>query len=105
MDKGASIQKPDLVAARNGMVQIRYNVQSVTVGEGDDQRDEYQYQYIEVNPNSTRKQIIDALIRAKYDVNDEFGLLALPYADPEYVAYRDFIADCKTIADEVLGVL
>jgi len=105
MDKGSSVQKPALVAARNGMLQVRYNIHPVTVGDGDDQRDEYQYNYIEVNPNPTRKQVIDILIRAKYDVNDEFALLALTNTDPEYVAYRDFITACKATADEVLGVL
>ena len=105
MDKGASIQKPDLVATRNGKIQVRYNVQAVTVGEGEDQRDEYQYEYIEVNQNPTRKQVIDTLVRAKYDVNDEFALLALPGTDQKYIDYRAFIASCKVIADEVMRVL
>ncbi len=105
MGKGASIQKPNLVAFRNGMIQIRYNVQPVTVGEGDDKRDEYKYDYVEIQQPATRKQIIDTLIRTKHDVNDEFALLALSNTDPEYIAYRDFIMECKTIADSVINVL
>ena len=50
-----------------------------------------------------RDEAIVALIRLKYDVNQEFSLLnrgILNKNDVDYIAYRDFVLLCKAKVDE-----
>jgi hypothetical protein len=104
MGNGQSVKSPGRIAQKNGKAQIRYNITKIEVeqAEGAPQT-QYQYDYVEVAKPLTRKAVIDALIRAKHDVNDEFALMALDHNDPEYLEYRQYVAGCKVIADEVLS--
>lgn len=104
MNKGQSVTRPEQIAHKNGKAQIRYNIIEIKVEqlEGNSQT-QYQYDYVEVAKPLTRKAVIDALVRAKHDVNDEFALVSLDHNDPEYLEYRQYVAECKVIADEVLS--
>jgi len=105
MGKGQSLTSPERIAHKNGKAQIRYSIAEVEAEqmEGPPQT-QYRYDYVEVVTPLTRKSIIDALVRAKHDVNDEFALTALDHNDPAYLEYRQYVAGCKVIADEVLSV-
>ena len=106
MNTGNSIEIPALFTYRNRKLQIRYNIQSVEVPEENGTTaTRYNYDYVEVPPPVTRKAVIDAIVRNRYDVNDEFALVSLPPTDPEYITYRKHVDQAKAIADEVLSVL
>jgi len=54
---------------------------------------------ITVNSND---DIIVGLIRLKYSINDEYALLNKGIAnnqDVEYIAYRDYVTECKNIVE------
>lgn len=103
MGKGQSIDTPGRIAKKNNKAQIRYNITEVEVEQLESPpQTQYKYDYVEVPWPLTRKSVIDALVRAKHDVNDEFALTALDHNDPAYLEYRQYVAGCKVIADEVL---
>jgi len=106
MRSGSSKRFPKKVIERNGNIQIRINVTKVAYQDEQElDKIRYDYDYIELAQPISRKTIIDTLVRDRYDVNDEFAMVALPANDPEYVEYREYIGNCKIIADEVLSEL
>jgi hypothetical protein len=51
----------------------------------------------------TRETIIEALIRTKYTVSDELGLLRQRDTKPEeFEEYNVFVEDCKSIANSLI---
>ena len=101
---GYSTETPQTLVESRGKTQFRYNVQDYE--RADEMTDvvitEKQFEYVWIEGEVTRKKIIDALIRAKYDMNDEFNLVAKDHDSADYIAYRDYVDECKVIADSVL---
>ena len=99
---GYSTEVPQILVKSRGKTQLRFNVQDYERTDGDEVITEKQFEYVWIEGEVTRKKMIDALIRAKYDVNDEFNLVAKDHASADYIAYRDYVDECKVIADSVL---
>ena len=96
---GYSTEMPQTLVKSRGKTQLRFNVQDFQRTDGDEVITEKQFEYVWIEGEVTRKKIIDALIRAKYDVNDEFNLVAKSRNSNDYKAYRDYVDECKVIAD------
>lgn len=106
MKVSESKKYPDIFTKCREVTLFNYNIKQIEkemVGEEIEKF--YQYNYIEIRDKITRKNLIDALIRAKYDVNDEFNLNAKNRTSIKYKEYRTFIEDCKKIVDEAMGKL
>jgi hypothetical protein len=61
----------------------------------------YQYESVWVK-KLVRDEIVPAIIRTRYSVNDEFALNALDKTDPDYIAYREFVGYAKEISKSVI---
>ena len=106
MGKGTSIQRPDLTVFRNQRLQVRFNIEEMTSDDGNGGTiKQFGYDYVEILQPIDRKKIIVALVRAAFDVDDEFALMNLDPQDTAYIEYRAFVDQYKAIADEVLSVL
>jgi len=101
---GYSTNTPLKTVPSKGKYQVRYNVTDHQRDDMGETITEKKWNYVIVD-ELTRKKIIDALIRAKYDVNDEFSLVAKPDTDADYIAYRAYVENCKAIADDILAVV
>lgn len=79
---------------------VRFHVEELPDEDGG-----VKYEYNEVLvPEVTRKAIIDALVAQVYDFADEIALAFNRDADKEDIeAHEAFVAECKAIADEILG--
>lgn len=100
---GESKNKPDRIVQRGDQYQIRYNItqEERTTEEGGTEN-YYSYDHVEVD-SITRKNIIDAMIRQKYDVNDELALVNSDHRTKEYKSYREYVNNCKTKASEIMN--
>ena len=100
---GYSTETPQTLVKSRGKTQLRFNVQDYE--RKDEMTDvvitEKQFEYVWIEGEVTRKKMIDSLIRAKYDINDEFNLVAKSHASADYKAYRAYVDECKAIADSV----
>ena len=99
---GYSTDTPQTLVESRGKTQLRYNVQDYERKDEGEVIIEKRFEYVWIEGEVTRKKMIDALIRDKYDINDEFATLQLPNTDQEYIDYRDFVAECKAIADKAI---
>lgn len=102
---------PDLIRYLQGGIVISFNVVQK-------QRQEmsgsvitfYEYDCAQVNISPTRNEIIKALIRCNYSVDDEFSHINnknkgdKKYLD-EYQIYQDYRDCAKNIVDEVMSAL
>ncbi len=88
---------PPVSQPQQGGFLFNYNVQEI------ERESEKFYKYDSVFVKKmTREELVPAIIRTKYTINDEFKLNALDRTDPEYVAYRDFVNWAKGIVDAAL---
>jgi len=96
---------PERFVKSRGFTQFRYNITEIEkkMIEGEEPKKFFRYDYVEIKDKITRKKLIDALIRTKIDVNDEFNLVAKDHTSKEYLDYRTFVDGCKIIVDEALG--
>lgn len=99
---GSSKEYPAVFVSTSGLTQFRYNIREVTKDFDGQQETFYKYDYVEFAGEATRKALIDALIRARHDANDEFALAAKPHDSAEYLYYRNYVDECKAIADAAL---
>jgi hypothetical protein len=101
---GYSTETPQTLAPSRGKTQLRFNVKDYerTDEMTDTTVTEKQFEYVWIEGEVTRKKIIDALIRDKYDINDEFNVMAKSHTSLKYKEYRAFVDECKTIADNTL---
>ena len=99
---GYSTDTPQTLVESRGKTQLRYNVQDYERKDEDEVIIEKRFEYVWIEGEVTRKKMIDSLIRAKYDINDEFATMQLPNTDQEYIDYRNFVAECKAIADKAI---
>ena len=84
---------------------VRYNVVELpdVDAEGVEQGVKYEYNEVVVAEVS-RKCIIDALVRERYDFADEIALAFDRKANVEdKAAHEAYVAECKKIADEILA--
>lgn len=84
---------------------VRYHIAEVpdVDAEGKESGVKYEYEEIIVTEVS-RKAIIDALVSAKYDMNDEIALAFGRKGDEKDKAEHEaYVAECKAIADEILA--
>jgi len=103
MKYGSSVDMPPAFVISGGRVQYRFNIRQVTKDRGNGPETYYKYDYVEFPGPVTRKALIDALVRSRFDINDEFKLAALDHSDPEYIAYREWVEESKAIADAALA--
>ena len=103
MNKGTSVQRPDLITYRNKRLQVRFNITETTVDHGNDgTMAQFNYNYVEVPQPIERKKIIVAMVRSFFDIDDEFALMNLDPQDTAYIEYRAHVEKCKLVADEVV---
>ena len=84
---------------------VRYNVVELpdVDAEGVEQGVKYEYNEVVVAEVS-RKCIIDALVRERYDFADEIALAFDRKSNAEDKAtHESYVAECKKIADEILA--
>lgn len=89
----------------NAQYVVRFNIVEVPDVDAEGNEDSVKYEFNEVIvPDVTRKCIIDALVRERYDFADEIALAFDRAADAEdKEAHEAYVAECKTIADEILA--
>jgi len=101
--KGNSNTYPKQFEKSAGKIQFRYNI--IQVEKVDEFTGEpsisFDYEYVEVN-NTNEKTLIDAMIRDKYDVNDEIALIRKiitgKITKDEINTWGIFVEDMKTKA-------
>lgn len=101
MEKSFSKVRPAKVEKWDGSKSVvRFNIVEVPDEDGG-----VKYEYNEVLvPEVTRKAIIDVLVRRKYDFADEIALaFAREGDDSDKAEHEAYVAECKAIADEILG--
>ena len=79
---------------------VSYNVTEIEGG--------YEYDIVKVSEEPTRDEVIDALIRDKYSLSQEFALINNYNAGKdleEYEAFQVYRIECKGIADNVINQL
>ena len=65
----------------------------------------FEFDTVKVSDEPTRDEVIDALIRSKYSLSQEFALINnfnMNKDVEEYEAFQTFRAECKGIADNVI---
>ena len=99
---GSSKECPAIFVNTRGLTQFRYNIREVTRDIDGQSETFHRYDYVEFAGDVSRKVLIDALVRTRYDINDEFALTAKPHDSAEYLDYRQFVDECKAIADAAI---
>ena len=95
--KSNSTVRPQLVSRLQNSVIISFNITEVEGG--------YEYDQVKVSEEPTRDEVVNALIRDKYTLSQEFALINNFNSDKdleEYEAFQVYRATCKVIADEVI---
>lgn len=92
--KNQSSVRPSLTERLQGAMLVNFNIVEVENG--------FEFDTVKVSEEPTRDEVIDALIRSKYSLSQEFALINNFNADKdieEYEAFQTFRAECKGIAD------
>ena len=95
--KSNSTVSPQLISRLQNSVIISFNIVEVEGG--------FEYDQVKVSEEPTRDEVINALIRDKYSLSQEFALINNYNAGKdleEYEAFQVYRIDCKTIADRVM---
>ena len=98
--KNQSSVRPSLTERLQGATFVNFNIIEVEGG--------FEFDTVKVSEEPTRDEVIDALIRSKYSLSQEFALINNFNADKdieEYEAFQTFRAECKGIADQVMEEL
>lgn len=82
-------------------LRINFDETTIEVSDGlDGKRQAYQYTTAEALCASDRSQLIEAIIRSKYSVSDEFAAINNAGDKPaEYATYQAFRMQAKQLAD------
>lgn len=103
-----TIQTPiqqSLFQPHKGGWMLNYNEQIVEVVNPDTGKNETLYAYDQVWVSAkTKEEIVIAIIRTKYSVNDELKLNRLTKTTSEWLEYDAFADAAIAIANEVLSV-
>lgn len=92
--KNQSSVRPSLTEKLQGAMFVNFNIIEIENG--------FEFDTVKVSEEPTRDEVIDALIRSKYSLSQEFALINNFNADKdieEYEAFQTFRAECKGIAD------
>jgi len=100
---GTSKDYPDTFVQRGDVTQFRYNIREDTKETEQGTETFYKYDYVKISGEITYKKLVDAQIRAKYDVNDEFNIRSKPADDPDLVAFQGYVEQAKINASEALS--
>jgi len=104
MNTGTAKTTPDTFVQRGDVTQFRYNVREVEKETEQGTETFHKYDYVEVPRKAlSYKTLVDACIRNKYDINDEFNLIKKPADDPDRVAYEEYVDQCKQYATEAMS--
>lgn len=103
MKSGRSKDYPDTFVQRGKVTQFRFNIREKTEETEQGTETMYKYDYVEISGEVTYKKLVDAQIRAKYDVNDEFNVRSNSADDPDRVAFEDYVTQAKINASEALS--
>jgi len=102
MKTGTSKDYPETFVERGSVTQFRFNIREVTKEFEGETETFYKYDYVEIAGDITCKKLVDAQIRAKYDVNDEFNLRDKAPDDLDRIAFEDYVKQCKSAARQAL---
>ena len=106
--KSSSDQVPAITEKSNGKTQIRFNITPFTRTTMDKEQSGYNYDYVEITGELDRAKIIDAIIRDKCSISEEFALINNKLknkdeVDSEYNEYQELRVKAKGIALTVLA--
>ena len=106
--KSSSDHNPEVTIQSNNRTQVRYNVVPFTRAMMDREQSGYDFEYVEIRGPLTRAKIIDAIIRDKCSISEEFALINNKLknkdeVDSEYNEYQELRAKAKGIALTVLA--
>ena len=96
--KNQSSVRPSLTERLQGAMFVNFNIVEIENG--------FEFDTVKVSEEPTRDELIDALIRSKYSLSQEFALINNFNADKdteEYESFQVFRIDCKGIADQVMS--
>ena len=95
--KNKSSVRPALTEKLQGATLVNFNIIEVA--------GEFEFDTVKVSEEPTRDELINALIRDKYTLSQEFALINnfnMNKDVEEYEAFQTFRAECKGIADNVM---
>ena len=96
--KNQSSVRPALTEKLQGATLVNFNIIEVEGG--------FEFDTVKVSEEPTRDELINALIRDKYTLSQEFALINnfnMNKDVEEYEAFQVFRIDCKGIADQVMS--
>jgi len=96
-------QYPDtFIPYTNDSTLVNYNVEEITKEIEGETITMYKCEYVIVN-NVTEGDIVDAMLRTKYSMSQEFAILRQRDSkSEEFNEYNTFAEQCKTIAKSLL---
>lgn len=95
--KNQSSVRPALTEKLQGAMFVNFNIIEVEGG--------FEFDTVKVSEEPTRDELINALIRDKYTLSQEFALINnfnMNKDVEEYESFQTFRAECKGIADNVM---
>ena len=106
--KSSSDHNPEVTIQSNNRTQVRYNIVPFTRAMMDREQSGYDFDYVEISGDLTRAKIIDAIIRDKCSISEEFALINNKLknkdeVDSEYNEYQELRVKAKGIALTVLA--
>ena len=106
--KSSSDHNPEVTIQSNNRTQVRYNVVPFTRAMMDREQSGYDFEYVEISGDLTKAKIIDAIIRDKCSISEEFALINNKLknkdeVDSEYNEYQELRVKAKGIALTVLA--
>ena len=96
--KNQSSVRPSLTERLQGAMLVNFNIIEVEGG--------FEFDTVKVSEEPTRDELINALIRDKYTLSQEFALINnfnMNKDVEEYEAFQVFRINCKGIADQVMS--
>lgn len=103
---GRSDQLPKVIVQSNGLTQVRYNIAPFTEDRGGKTVSGYSYNYVEIGGELTKANLISAIIKENYSINDELALINNEIKNPgtaEYAVYCTLRSGIKSITTEIIS--
>lgn len=104
--KGSSDKYPKIVVKSNGKTQVRYNIlETIKEDMNKEPKTNFDFDYVELEGEMKRENIISAIINNVYTKDAEFALINNEIANPgtsEYREYQLLRTKAKEVATEVM---
>ena len=101
-----SVDTPPIFIESHDVTQFCYNVRDYIQEEMDGKTVTHkQFNYVEIEGEITREKIIEALIRDKYDIDQESKIIAKSHNSTAYRKYKKFVNECEILADQSIKSL